>query len=373
MINSDSSSRGSRTEASEGEAERLVDFSWTLAFLPHLSTTNVDSLQDNMSIKFDSQHLHKDHPASINSPSDPGFSIFPVPPNSLVLAEYSYALLRLDSSIERIFGDLNSPLIVMRCKQSKRTAVIHRCIGHNVLGRLVDIQDHLRVGHDRVDVEVVTIPEYTPTKTRPAPRLPHDFTALQGLDDVLKRLGQRHGVTYTIRDTPRSEATMFCVERSTSALTLYHPTVDVPGCHIADLDGFHRFYGVFETLNVAANAIDDKLNEATCQYDGTTRAARLPALTDRAKSIIEECRAVDWSDRISIILSMKDESLAEGQVVQPINILKLMEALELVINLAPVCLICAKDNDLTKCGGCKAVYYCRKEHQRLDWPLHKSW
>lgn len=125
---------------------------------------------------------------------------------------------------------------------------------------------------------------------------------------MLERIDERDGVTYTFRETPKSEATLFCVDRFTAAITLYHPTANIPECQIADLDGFYCFYGLFETLNVAANAIDDGVNQATCQYDGSKAAPRLPPLTDRARSLVEECRAVDHSDRIKVILRMSDES-----------------------------------------------------------------
>lgn len=35
------------------------------------------------------------------------------------------------------------------------------------------------------------------------------------------------------------------------------------------------------------------------------------------------------------------------------------------------CVICGVNENLQRCGQCKAVYYCSKEHQRQDWKKHK--
>ncbi|KAF9033705.1 hypothetical protein BDZ89DRAFT_1062794 [Hymenopellis radicata] len=36
-----------------------------------------------------------------------------------------------------------------------------------------------------------------------------------------------------------------------------------------------------------------------------------------------------------------------------------------------LCARCSKENSLSKCSGCKTVYYCSTECQRLDWSSHK--
>lgn len=36
-----------------------------------------------------------------------------------------------------------------------------------------------------------------------------------------------------------------------------------------------------------------------------------------------------------------------------------------------ICPICNQRATL-KCSGCKQQFYCKKEHQRVDWPRHKS-
>lgn len=41
--------------------------------------------------------------------------------------------------------------------------------------------------------------------------------------------------------------------------------------------------------------------------------------------------------------------------------------------LKPFCTVCAKEEGLSKCGGgCQSEPYCSSEHQRQDWPNHKS-
>ena len=41
--------------------------------------------------------------------------------------------------------------------------------------------------------------------------------------------------------------------------------------------------------------------------------------------------------------------------------------------IEPECKVChSKDAQLLKCSGCKSVWYCSVEHQRLDWKIHKQ-
>lgn len=37
-----------------------------------------------------------------------------------------------------------------------------------------------------------------------------------------------------------------------------------------------------------------------------------------------------------------------------------------------ICVVCGKGDYLLRCSRCKSVYYCSKEHQKLDWKKHKS-
>lgn len=40
--------------------------------------------------------------------------------------------------------------------------------------------------------------------------------------------------------------------------------------------------------------------------------------------------------------------------------------------LRPCCAVCASSQNLSKCGGCKAVQYCGGDHQKEHWSSHKS-
>jgi uncharacterized C2H2 Zn-finger protein len=35
------------------------------------------------------------------------------------------------------------------------------------------------------------------------------------------------------------------------------------------------------------------------------------------------------------------------------------------------CVVCGRDDRLLRCSRCKSVFYCTKEHQKLDWKRHK--
>lgn len=39
---------------------------------------------------------------------------------------------------------------------------------------------------------------------------------------------------------------------------------------------------------------------------------------------------------------------------------------------AYACRVCGSSNGVLRCGRCKAVGYCGKEHQRADWGRHKA-
>ncbi|OXU22458.1 hypothetical protein TSAR_010868 [Trichomalopsis sarcophagae] len=36
------------------------------------------------------------------------------------------------------------------------------------------------------------------------------------------------------------------------------------------------------------------------------------------------------------------------------------------------CMVCGRNDKLLRCSRCKSVFYCTKEHQKLDWKHHKS-
>ena len=36
------------------------------------------------------------------------------------------------------------------------------------------------------------------------------------------------------------------------------------------------------------------------------------------------------------------------------------------------CRVCGKVEETKKCKNCGAIFYCGKEHQRKDWPNHKT-
>ncbi|KAH6984448.1 hypothetical protein BKA56DRAFT_654850 [Ilyonectria sp. MPI-CAGE-AT-0026] len=38
---------------------------------------------------------------------------------------------------------------------------------------------------------------------------------------------------------------------------------------------------------------------------------------------------------------------------------------------ATVCAVCGKMEGIKKCGRCKAVAYCSKDHQKADWKIHE--
>lgn len=57
---------------------------------------------------------------------------------------------------------------------------------------------------------------------------------------------------------------------------------------------------------------------------------------------------------------------AEG-MKQPEGIVKPKERME----VGP-CRVCDKTEKTFRCAGCKVVFYCGKEHQKEDWPLHKA-
>jgi hypothetical protein len=39
---------------------------------------------------------------------------------------------------------------------------------------------------------------------------------------------------------------------------------------------------------------------------------------------------------------------------------------------AIVCTVCGKIEGVRKCGRCKAVTYCGKDHQKADWKTHRG-
>ncbi|KAH6982382.1 hypothetical protein EDB80DRAFT_736498 [Ilyonectria destructans] len=43
----------------------------------------------------------------------------------------------------------------------------------------------------------------------------------------------------------------------------------------------------------------------------------------------------------------------------------------LVVETVMSCKVCAKAEGVKKCGRCRAVAYCGREHQKQDWPIHK--
>jgi len=36
------------------------------------------------------------------------------------------------------------------------------------------------------------------------------------------------------------------------------------------------------------------------------------------------------------------------------------------------CRVCKTIQNTFKCSRCRTAFYCGKEHQKLDWPLHKA-
>ena len=44
----------------------------------------------------------------------------------------------------------------------------------------------------------------------------------------------------------------------------------------------------------------------------------------------------------------------------------------LVVETVMSCKVCAKAEGVRKCGRCRAVAYCGREHQKQDWPIHKA-
>jgi hypothetical protein len=47
-------------------------------------------------------------------------------------------------------------------------------------------------------------------------------------------------------------------------------------------------------------------------------------------------------------------------------------AFEISSELVLGCHVCGKATGTSRCGGCKAVYYCGQEHQSLDRDTHKG-
>jgi len=54
-----------------------------------------------------------------------------------------------------------------------------------------------------------------------------------------------------------------------------------------------------------------------------------------------------------------------------------LESLRTVAHAAvrwgPWCSVCAKSEGLKQCGGCGWEAFCSTEHQKQEWPHHKSW
>lgn len=195
-----------------------------------------------------------------------------------------------------------------------------------------------------------------------------------------ERLGRRIEVT-ALKAPSQACAVLF--ERATATLEwlLKSPHADFNGARWPQLDvedTFPSTWSALKLLQARLDVFNGIFSALPCLYDGTAYAERLPILSDKARTALaaEKRELTEASKRGQTLLEYIELTKLDGPL-SGIPFTGLEASLrELLVPFAasgPLCSVCAKLGVSKRCAGCQVDCYCSVEHQREDWPHHKSW
>jgi hypothetical protein len=112
---------------------------------------------------------------------------------------------------------------------------------------------------------------------------------------------------------------------------------------------------------VSTTATSSSLSENTTSVDISAEHKKV----EKYKSIVTDFHALLLFLRYSLFANTATCTFRVKQALFPVP------ASPTATAATAMCSVCSKAHCVLRCSGCKAVYYCSRDHQRQDWKIHK--
>ncbi|ORY88323.1 hypothetical protein BCR35DRAFT_337896 [Leucosporidium creatinivorum] len=288
-------------------------------------------------------------------------------PSALSLAPRCYARLQPESNFTQVCSSTKGRVIVVHCETTKRSVIITFDNVQNPLATLPSHLEYLRNGQTTANIEIVSVLQSTDLDVLPP----------SVLNPLFPLLGASSALNVTVQTIKDDQVTSLTVDRSDGTLTLYYPSPEVLGLKLvgSDLAGF----GAFHRLMILLDEDQEEGSSPSCHYDGLKGPNRLPPLSKHGAALLGAAQALNAPSsgrggNLARFSGLKDKVQALLDEAATGNRVPGLEAARMLLLTAAegFCIVCAKEDGLKKCSGCKDVYYCGSMHQKEDWPFHRD-
>lgn len=265
-------------------------------------------------------------------------------------------------------------VLILHCDETKRSCVVSS--GHKARLGFQTYNSHLSYvtrGARKTLVHALELCDGVDTPS-----------ALGSLSSSLRASAERlgHRIEVVKLEVP-SQACAVLFERATATVEwlLKSPHADFNDAQWPQLDvedAFPTTWSMLKLLQAKLDVFHGTVSALPCIYNGRAYAERLPILSDEARTILAAVRrelAEAGKRGQSPIEYAKTTDLDAPLDGIPAPGLEATFR-QLLVPLAasgPLCSVCAKLGVTKRCADCRVDFYCSVEHQREDWPHHRSW